>query len=465
MRPINSALFTKIGFWILLFFCIRWVGIHYPPIETGHAWRQALTSMIARNFAEVDANIFYPRVNTAGEKEGVFAGEFPFYNYLMFLFGRIFGNIHFGGRLINLIVSSFGVYFYSKLVSRYWGEKVGFIAAWILLFSIWFAFSRKIMPDTFSISLMIMGLYAASLFTDTQKNAYLLLYILLSSLGALCKMPSITLLSAGALWMLASFSTSVKVRIAVSTSMIIALFSLWYFYWQPYLLATYHNQLYFPVSVSEGLKIMKDLWTQLVEKFYFAAFHSYIAFAACVAGVFFVFKDKQKLTMAVAGLITLPFAYFALKTGITFPTHNYYIIPYVPLMALIAAYALSKIQKEKVLWVILAFIAIESIANQQHDFRYNEKGAYILSLSSLADSLTHKNDLVAVASDMNPHQMYFLHRSGWNLPPSMCTDTNIVKSIQSAGCKYLFYRKTEVPELLKYPLIYEDTYYRVYRLP
>ncbi len=62
--------------------------------------------MPARNFLEVDANIFYPRIDIAGEKTGITGMEFPLLNYIIFLQAKIFGYAHWYGRLINLIVSS-----------------------------------------------------------------------------------------------------------------------------------------------------------------------------------------------------------------------------------------------------------------------------------------------------------------------------------------------------------------------
>ena len=145
----------------MLFFVIRLFGITNAPLEIGHNWRQSLTNMIARNFYENGANLLYPAIDMAGEKTGIIGSEFPLFNYLIYLVSELFGYDHWYGRLINLIVSSLGIYYFYRLLKESINEKVAFNASLILLTSIWFAFSRKIMPDTFSVSLVIIGLYYA----------------------------------------------------------------------------------------------------------------------------------------------------------------------------------------------------------------------------------------------------------------------------------------------------------------
>jgi Gpi18-like mannosyltransferase len=110
-----------------------------------------LTNMIARNFLENGVNILHPTIDMAGEKSGIIGSEFPFYNYLIYLGSVLFDYSHWIGRLINLFVSSFGLYFFYKLIKNLFDKQTAFNATIVLTVSIWFAFSRKIMPDTFSV--------------------------------------------------------------------------------------------------------------------------------------------------------------------------------------------------------------------------------------------------------------------------------------------------------------------------
>ena len=110
-------------FWIALFFIVRLFGISDPPLEAAHNWRQVTVNMVARNFLETDSNIFYPRIDICGEKTGITGMEFPLLNYLIFLFSKLFGYTHWYGRLINLFVSSFGVYYFYLLIKKKFHER------------------------------------------------------------------------------------------------------------------------------------------------------------------------------------------------------------------------------------------------------------------------------------------------------------------------------------------------------
>ena len=146
MNLIPIKYLKDIRVWILLFFLIRLIGITIPPLEISHNWRQSFTNTVARNFLEVDNNILYPRAIIFGNNNGVLGTEFPFFNYLIYIISKIFGYAHWYGRLINLIISSIGIYFFYKIINKFLKPEIAFNSAIILLCSVWFMFSRKAMP-------------------------------------------------------------------------------------------------------------------------------------------------------------------------------------------------------------------------------------------------------------------------------------------------------------------------------
>ena len=187
-------LLRDIRFWIVFFFLLRLYGITNPPLESAHSWRQTTVTMVARNFYEVDNNPLYPRIDIAGEKTGITGMEAPVLNYCIYVMAEVFGYQHWYGRFINLLVSSFGLYFFYRLLRKYFSEETAFYAAMILCVSIWFAYSRKIMPDTFSMSLLIMGFYYGSNYIERDEKKkqwmWLVACFALTALGVLAKLPS-----------------------------------------------------------------------------------------------------------------------------------------------------------------------------------------------------------------------------------------------------------------------------------
>lgn len=455
---------TDIRFWILLLFLIRLIGISNPPLEGAHSWRQSLTNMMARNFLEIDSNIFFPRIDMAGNKTGILGSEFPLFSYLIYLFSAAFDYSHWYGRLINLLVSSFGLLYFFKLLKKLYTEQIAFNSTIVLGVSIWFAFSRKIMPDTFSVSLMIIGLFYAYQYIKKDKYVYLIWFFVFSTLGMLTKIPALSLLSIlGVVVFMKSINWKRKIIVLATAALSFIIAALWYFYWVPYLLETYDFQLYFPKTMMEGLNEIKAVIPQLLEKFYFASLHSYIAFLAFLAGVYFFLKNENKITRLAALIFTVVFVLFIIKTGDIFPTHSYYIIPFTPLMALMVGYFLNRIPI-KYQYILLLLISVEAIANQQHDFFIKEKEEYRLELEEIMQKQNPNKELIIINGGLSPQEMYFAHQKGWSVENDVILNETKIDSLSQLGAKFLVIDRIRLDQQITKDLVYSNEAYYVYKL-
>jgi hypothetical protein len=450
---------------IFLFFIVRLIGITNPPIETGHGWRQAFTCTVARNFLEEDSNILYPRINLAGNQPDIVACEFPLFNYLIFLVSKVFGYQHWYGRLINLLFSSAGVYCFYLLCRKFFGERTGYFAGIILLSSVWFSFSRKIMPDTFSVSLVLMGLYFFSRYLDSDNLIHLSLFILFSALGGMSKIPSTILLSLAFLPVLQDIHQMKKKMIILGSLLsIILLISSWYFFWVPYLLRSFKNQLFFPREFLAGLKDLFDYGYWTMDKFIFVALHSFVALFFFITGIYQAVRQRNRLIILIF-CSTLPLQlFFMIKAGYVFSTHDYYIIPYVPVMAMIAGFGLASIPWKKIAYIFAVCILIEGVANQHHDFWLKKSNLFLVNLEQVADKVSQKNDLIAITGDVNPQEMYFAHRKGWGLSNDELQNPGYLDNLKRRGCKYLFVNRHSFDVPLPYKIIFRDTDYTIYQL-
>ena len=329
-----GRILKDIRFWIFLFFLIRMIGIINPPLEVSHNWRQSYTNMLARNFYEVDPNILYPRIDMTEGESGITGAEFPLFNYIIYIFFKIFGLNHWMAGCINLVVSSLGIYFFFLIVRRIKGERLAFFSAMILLSSLWFVFSRKIMPDTFSVSLVMAGLWFMLRFLDYHKTRDWIFFTLLIILGTLVKIPASALLGVLIIPVLMKqYSHSIKIRIIISGLLSLGAIYLWYFYWVPHLIETYGFPLYFPRTFKEGFIEIFQYWPDTSEKFYFAALQSFAGTLAFIFGLIAAIRNKDKLMLAILLSVFALFFVFMVKAGLIFSTHDYYMIPFVPIMA------------------------------------------------------------------------------------------------------------------------------------
>lgn len=466
---LSKTLIHDFRFWIFVYFFIRLIGILNPPLEVAHNWRQVTVNMVARNYLEVDANLFYPRVDMAGEKTGITGMEFPLLNYLIFIVAKIFGFEHWYGRIINLVVSSLGVFCFYLIIKKRISPSLALYSGIILLNSIWFSYSRKIMPDTFSVSLTMIGLYFALEFLY-EKNTFLnlFLYILFGALGLLSKIPAAVILT---ILCIPLFDKSVNVKskifLIIGSVLILIPVICWYYYWVPYLVSEFGFwHYYMGTTFSTGFHEILTNLGEFAKKFYFEAL-KFSGFALFLAGIVFLVIRKNR-TLGFMFLITfIVFLIFIIKAGRGFYHHSYYIIPFVPIMSLIAAWALTCIETKRTRYFLLVVFVLEGILNQYHDFRIKRDDTYRLRLEVIADSISNQHDLVAINGDANPRDLYFTHRKGWTISHDELIDPEYLKILAEKGCKFLFIDKKAAGfnlPVLPYLHLYEDDHYIIYKL-
>jgi hypothetical protein len=460
--------FKDIRFWIILFFIVRLYGITFPPLEVGHNWRQTDGLMIARNFYERDPNIFYPTVDLGGEKTGIVGCEFPLLNYSVYLVSLVFGYEHWYGRIIVLIFSSIGVFFFHRLIRKYFGESAAFNAAILLMVSFWFSYSRKNIPDVFAISICFIALHFAFEYFEKGKWRNLLLYFVLGLLGCLAKISAATILTVLLIPVLNKENLlSRKVAlISFSIIILIAIYA-WYFVWVPYLNEIYGLAGHFFMGTS-----FVDGWKQVVahidviSKRFYDTPMKYTGFAAFAAGLFLVIRKKHWIVLATFLLPFIGYLLIIIKTGSSIIGDTYYVITVVPCMAFIAGYGLSLIENKKIVTAVLIIVSIEGIAARMYDFRIRQPYKALADLEVIMDGVSNRNDLIAVNGPFdNPTGMYFAHRRGWSLTNEFLADTNNLAEIKNKGCKYIvIVRKLYGDMNLALPKVHESEYFKIYAL-
>lgn len=454
-----------IRFWILIFFLIRLIGIQNPPLETGHNWRQSLTNMTTRNLERDNWDMLHPRTDMAGEKSGIFGAEFPIYNLLCAIFNYLFGYSHAQGRWISLLFSSLAIWCFYLTIKNIENEKIAFSAAIVLSVSIWFSFSRKIMPDVFSVSLMLIAVYIIQRYLASHKGFLLLFGGGIAALAMLSKLPSVLFAVLLIMPILRpDLSLKQKGLILGTACIAIGIAGLWYFQHVPNLVHTYGFALYFPKSLSEGWHEVSLHLPELWEKFYFSALHSWLAFAFCILGSIALIKKKEIYSFLILLAFVGVLGIFILKTGAVFPLHNYYIIPFVPVMAWLCAKGLSLLP-DKAVPLVLILISAEGILNQQHDFFIKEKETYKLRLPHIAAAHSMPEDLWVMSGGPGPQRLYFADRKGWPAEASQYEDSTYMQDKIQKGAKFFMLDVNE-PTGAQFPwkVAYEDRDWRLYDL-
>ena len=475
-RTAILKLFSDIRFWILLCFIVRLIGITQPPLEVSHNWRQTLGTMVIRNFYETDANIFHPRIDIGGDRAGITGMEFPLFNYTGYLLSVLFGYRHWYGRLINLIVSSLGVYmFYLLIRDQLKDRQLAFYSAITLLFSVWFSYSRKIMPDTFSMSLIITAVYFGFryLLPDPEnpgnRKLDLLLFGLAATAGMLTKLPSAYLLSIMIVPFFKCRKYPLRAAAFLTTSLIcLGVTGFWYSYWVPHLAEQYQvSHFYMGTGLRNGFRELTPHIPLLLKRFYTTALR-HIGFALSLFGLGWalVRRDRQILTILL--FCFPPFLAVILVSGYNFAYHTYYIIPYVPVMALLAGVGLKAIKPHSLAIFLMVAMCLEGVAAHQHDFRVNDRNRTLLGLEADLDCCSKRDALIAVNGSGSPTAIYFAHRKGWSLSNDELRNQAYIENLQKRGLQFIVILNDVLgatPVTLDLPRVIENDSYTIYRLP
>ena len=463
MNILNWEYDKKLMLLIGFLFVIRLFHITNPPIEVAHNWRQTTSLMVARNYYQLDHNILYPTIDECGNKRGVIGMEFPLIPYGAYIMSVPLGYDHWYGRLISLMIVSFGIWFFYKLLRLYFVTEHAFYATLAFAFSAMFHLGRKVMPDPSSLSLVLGGVYFGTLYLRGGAKWTGMLYLLFAGLGALVKIPFGLYLVLLAIPFFDGKLPYLRKGIFVVLSLfILSAVYWWYFVWNFHLMETFGQWYNAGRSIGEGLHELREHWKGVLEKFYFSAFHSYLFCAYAVVGLIIAIIKKQKLVIWTMLLLAPLMGVYMLKSGFLFAHHGYYALPIMPLLALLVGVFLISFDKRWAIALVMLAI-IESVANQQHDFFIKDREYVKLQLTDIANQVSNSQDLFALASNENPNEFYFLNRKGWIVPNDHVVPSELEK-LKSMGCRFLVIRKERLLETPLLEKVFENQDYLVFKM-
>ncbi len=460
---LQSWLFD-VRLWILVLFLLRLENIDLAPFDE-HNWRQTMTLGVARNYAEVDANFFHPRTIVCDSRGGMFAQEFPLFNYCVFLLWKVFGAHNWCFRLFNLVVASIGLWAFSNIVRRLANEKAALFATVMFGVSVAFMYARKGMPDVFAVSLALVGVYWGWRFLEEKKGQQLALFGVFAGLGMLCKMPAtcVMALLTAAFWN-ESVDKKAKMQLAGVGAVGVAAMVAWYFIWVPATEKEYGFPLFYPTSIAEGWKQLVEMKADTLARFYPIALTSRVAFLFCLVGLgMAIWRKNKPILLTFAASSALLFG-LMLKAGGTFSGHVYYIIPYVPIMALLAGYGLSELVRNQ--WIqlaILVAIMTEAVYKHKYDFFIPWEDQKFLKLEKIVDQYVPKDSRILVNNhEGSPVMLYSAHRRGWTVTDRM-KDSAWVAGESTVGMNFLVIERSRWQDTLPFPRLYEDNDFQIYK--
>lgn len=175
------------------------------PLADLHSWRQADTSAVTRNFVKRGIDLSHPRYddlssNQTGMEnpEGFRFVELPLYNAIVATIYKLYPvlSIEIYGRLVTAFFSLFIIAILYYLCLKESGRVTAVIGSLIYaIFPFFVFFSRVILPETTSLSLVFISIFFLYLFVGSKRKtigpAWYVFSLLFFSFSLLVKPPAI----------------------------------------------------------------------------------------------------------------------------------------------------------------------------------------------------------------------------------------------------------------------------------
>ncbi len=251
---------------------LRLPGLQLPLLEEGHAWRQSVTAMVARNFYRHSANLCYPEIDLPARGQALTApgytnSEFPLFGWLVAQGYRVTGVAEWLGRLLAALCTVGAMLVLYALVRRVgndWSAAVA--AAWFALNPLGIFYTRAFLPEPLMLLLIVVAIERLVVWVETGSGRAFAVGLACAVLAPMVKQPALHLWPAVVLaGLLAPGARPARwLRLAALAVLPVLGMVLWY-RWAMWLGA--HYTMHFAVGGGQGLMGL-NLWLHGDANFY-----------------------------------------------------------------------------------------------------------------------------------------------------------------------------------------------------
>jgi hypothetical protein len=359
-----------------------------------HVWRQAQTQTVIYNFAKHDNNIFHPKKLDLSDGSDLLLYEFPLYQWIVAQADRLVGYSVFNSRWVTFLVFVTFLYGFYKISRRYLQVRESLMLNFLLCFSpLLFYYCINPMPDLFALAASIWSVFWYFRFRDTARNLYFLLSCLFLMVATLVKLPYV-LFGAVMLAPIADAFKERKFRAALKTLLVPLLFLLFPISWYLRAIPTWEgNDITTGIfSNNKSLFELFDILQSHIISYGPELLTNYASVIPFVVGAWLIARSFKEVFISYREwvFVSLAFtAYFFFEMHMIEKTHDYYLLPFVPLIFLVVGKGLTFILRTRFRWLVWVMLAAcPVIAFFRIDHRWDE-----IDPGFPADLLNDKNVL------------------------------------------------------------------------
>ena len=447
---------------ILLGFMVR-VSTFKAPLFDHHAWRQAHTATMARNFYRENLNLLLPQVDERGAQSVGYittGAELP--AFAVALIAGAVSDFHFEiGRLLSSLFYLAAAGFLFAFVRRRYDLTHALVALFVhaFCFPLLIYMDRAFMNESLLVALTIASLWAAQRFLDVGRAVYLLLLIAASSTVAAVKFPFLILWAPVVGLFIEHYGLSTLRRIELYAVAAANLLVGWLWYRHA---AGVSEQTGLTVGLTDKL----FAWDLALSPGFYRVVLRGLAFdvlgplAILLLVVGLVWTTRQGLwaeRLAIAG-----FGAYVLIVARGVFVHDYYLIPVVPIGLVLVAVG-SVVASKRISTVARAGHLTDPMLALSALLAVMLLSAYVRSVSfhswydihvdrqetcALLRDVTGPDDRVLFLHYNSPDILFCADRKGWLLAPGASTEAALLRAV-AAGAVAVVSPPGLVPDTLR----------------
>lgn len=419
----------KIVFFFLLPILVSFV-LHFRVLNLDligyHVWRQTQTQTVIYNFNFSDNNIFHPQKLdlTSGSKTLLY--EFPLYQWLIAQVNNGIGYSVLNTRLITFLFFVFSLLGFYKLILKFVSKEIALVSNTLMCFSpLLYYYCINPLPDILALCFAIWSLKFFFDFIESNKIAYFILFSVFIMLSSLVKLPFIIF---GGVFILYAYRAMIKkhLHIFALPTGILFLALIPVFIWYLKAIPTWKNN-----GITSGLVNNNKSLIYLLDCFQFNLISSVpeliTNYASClflVVGIYLFFKRRNSLNENYYYFIVvfiLASVYFLFELNMIEKTHDYYLMPFVPLIFLVVTFGVKFFYQKnhkKLIFFIMFLVPITAWLRINGRWNLEKPGFvndYLTEQTTIQNLIPANEKCIIDYDDSHFISLYYLKRMGYSL--------------------------------------------------
>ncbi|MFZ5980572.1 MAG: ArnT family glycosyltransferase [Candidatus Zixiibacteriota bacterium] len=430
---------------LVLFFTLHLYYVTAPP-NGYHVWRESDTAAVTLNYYQDAQPFLAPRTNELGSSSEKVRMELPFYNLLSSTGYYLHWPDHLAGHLVTVLAALAALWFLYGLAARLFDCLTAAMAVWAMAFSpLFFYYSYKLMPDILMFALWLGAVYCFVRYINDKVLWSLLLSALLLGLSACLKLLGLSVLPMLFFMLLRDRSGRLMKTVIMSVYAVLSLLPPlgWMVYsgWLSDRLGVAGSFLPYFFSPLFFKKIFLQ-WP-------FELWAGWVMVPALIYGAYYLINRKK----AALILVWLFSSFIAIVLVARYSRHHdYYSLLFVPALALVSGYGLSRLFEHrgfrKIIAVVLLVLAPVGAFVRVAD-RFGETQEFRTIRAEVDKVIPAGSRIIVQDNTRGAVRLYQLNRKGWYIVSPDETD-KIADCIRD-GARFLVLQKPHenLPDKLK----------------